>query len=152
MPAPRIFFLLFPLLALGCRSTPPPGGVPEDRIRRSDEVDDDEVLEPLKRAKNLYAGGDLVGARRSLEQALAADPDHLRARYLMARVLAGLGEVRGARSALIAVLEEQPTNALVLDLLASVEEQLGLHRSALVRYQALNLELQARAAARNQET
>ena len=150
---------LFPLLAalagsllVACQG--PPGGageIPSGSIRSAEDADAAEAIPPLTRAQNMYAGGDLAGARRAIEEVLAEDEDHAQALYLRARVLAGMGEYRGARSDLQKLLLIQPANVLALDLLASLEEQLGEHRAALERYRQVNLRLRAQSAERAAE-
>lgn len=131
---------------------PPPGDVPAGGVRTAEEVQSEEdATPPLTRAKNLFVGGDLSGARAAIEEVLNADEDHTQARYLHARVLAGMGEYRGARSDLLRVVEGQPRNALALDLLASLEEQLGEHRKALERYRQVNSSLRSEEAERAAE-
>ncbi|MBL4845575.1 MAG: hypothetical protein JKY65_08625 [Planctomycetes bacterium] len=155
--APQARALLFALasLSLGalcaCQG-PPRGKVPPGGIRTAEEVETEErATPPLIRAKNLFGGGDLVGARLAIEEVLSEDEDHPQARYLHARVLTGMGEYRGARSDLLQVLVIQPRNALALDLLASLQEQLGEHRLALERYRQVHMSLRAEAAERAAE-
>jgi len=155
------FHLLGPLsrlaLALTCGAFlacqgPPKGDVPPGGIRTAEEVESErDATPPLTRAKNLFAGGDLTGARAAIEEVLSEDEDHTQARYLHARVLTGMGEYRGARADLLRVVEGQPRNALALDLLASLEEQLGDYRAALERYQQVNSSLRAEEAERAAE-
>lgn len=138
-------------LSSACKG-PPAGEVPPGGVRSAEEVEsEEEATPPLTRAKNLFAGGDLTGARAAIEEVLREDEDHAQARYLHARVLTGMGEYRGARSDLLRVVEGQPRNALALDLLASLEEQLGDYRAALERYRQVNSSLRAEEAERAAE-
>jgi tetratricopeptide repeat protein len=136
---------------LACKG-PPSGEVPPGGVRTAEEVESEEqATPPLTRAKNLFAGGDLTGARAAIEEVLREDEDHAQARYLHARVLTGMGEYRGARADLLRVVEGQPRNALALDLLASLEEQLGDYQAALARYRQVNSSLRAEEAERAAE-
>lgn len=122
MSARRSAPWLFLLVLVGCKGPEP-------------EPKDEET--PLAKATRALEGGDAVGARKALEQILSEDDDDLRARYLLARALATLGELRGAKANLLPILEERPADALALSLLAAVHETLGEHHQALACYARL---------------
>lgn len=119
----RHLLLLLPLVVAGCQSTP-------------DDIEPiEEQVEPLVRAREAFQRGDLPTARDAVQEHLADDSDDVRARYLLARVLAAQGEFRAAKREVRTALLEERKDPLMWDLLAQVREELGEHRNALRAYQ-----------------
>jgi tetratricopeptide (TPR) repeat protein len=93
-----------------------------------------EEQPPLKRAEAHLAANEYAEARADLLEHLSDEPDDSQARYVLARALSYLGELRAARAELERVVAEDPESPLPWDLLGAVHEQLGDHREALAAY------------------
>jgi len=124
-PGPARALLATAALLAGCAQTPPD---PEDL-----EVAEGEES-AVQRASQAFESGDLVGARAALEEHLDDEPEDAQAQYLLARILVGMDELRGARRSVERALAGDPKNPLYMSLLASLHEALGEHHRALDAY------------------
>lgn len=121
-------WLLWPSLLLLACASPPPGATTGDLA-----VSEEEQT-PLKKAEALFANKDYRGTRAALAEFLEGEPEHVQARYLLARTLGVLGEIRGAKAQVQKALALRPKHALAWDLLANIHERLGEHRLAIKAY------------------
>jgi arylsulfatase A-like enzyme/Tfp pilus assembly protein PilF len=84
---------------------------------------DPEALTALGVAR--ARGGDLAGARRELEAALAAEPAHAEASYQLGRVLIATGDPAGAAVRLEAAVAAAPTLAIAWSELGQARARAG---------------------------
>ncbi|MCO5171544.1 MAG: tetratricopeptide repeat protein [Planctomycetes bacterium] len=87
--------------------------------------DPSQERDPLARARERLAAGDLAGARADLDRALALDPMRVEAYALRAEVAALLGDVRSAWADLDRAIELDPGRAGVLLLRSRLRYELG---------------------------
>ncbi|RMG11310.1 MAG: hypothetical protein D6731_15740, partial [Planctomycetota bacterium] len=111
------------LWSVGCAVSPPAEGPAAEKPQT-----------PLERAEAALRAEDLARARDALREHLDGSPDDAKSRYLLAKTLAGLGELRAARREVRRSLADDPESPLAWDLLGSLEERLGEHHAAIEAY------------------
>ena len=101
MTQARFLLATLPLL-VACLSSPTQEGT------SAPQEDTKQAKTPIERAEGLIASGDYAGARQALLEHLDDEQDDTQSRYLLAKTLAHLGELRGARAEVERVVAERP--------------------------------------------
>jgi arylsulfatase A-like enzyme/tetratricopeptide (TPR) repeat protein len=89
----------------------------------------------LDRAQELAQSGNLDGARREVEKALALDPSDPRVHDLSGILLAQMGDQRAARRAFERASELAPRDPEILERLAASLHQLGERQAARAKFE-----------------
>lgn len=92
------------------------------------------VAAQFSAALRSYERDELAAAAAGFEQVLAAEPDHVEARYKLANVRKEQGDLPAAESHYAQVLRSDPDHAEALNNLGAVLEMSGRHAEAEARY------------------
>ena len=120
------------------KSSPKPGGIPAGLFLRVLQGHDPGMTAPLlfEQARTLHQQGKLVEAERLYRQAMAAAPDNLPIRHMLALVLYQQLRAPEALAAAEAALKLNPQAPDTLSLRAALLQGAGRHREALEGFDA----------------